>query len=323
MILLSIIIPVFNVEEYLSKCLDSILLQNVNGCEIILVNDGSTDSSPMICDQYARKYSCVKILHSKNEGVSAARNKGIKLAEGRYIWFIDSDDYIANFLSCVLNQLLAYKLDVLLINPVFVDRFGTKICNIKTPYKKLSSVVKSGSYYIEYILRSYYVWLFIFRKEYFVDKYFNSRLKICEDLDLIPFILLEANRVKLLSEPILYFYVQRSGSALHSYNDVYMDNLLDILYRYNKMINSDIKFEVLFDIKLSLVRNILFFLSDKFYSKRINEVLSVFQVLSIKKVYRDDTYLHKLQNFCFKYCPKLMIKSANWYFSIRKLFGMS
>lgn len=319
MILLSIIIPVFNVEKYLSKCLDSILLQDVNKYEIILVNDGSTDSSAKICDQYASKYSCVKVFHSKNEGVSVARNKGIKYAVGRYVWFVDSDDYISNCLAGVLNQLLEYSPDILLVNLAFVDEFGNEICNIKSPYKGYFLGTKSGSYYVEYVLRSYYVPLFIFRREYFLDKCFNSRLKICEDLELIPFILLDANYVNLLFEPILYFYVQRKGSALHSYNDIYIDNLLEILYKYDGVIKSDIKYEVLIDIELFLVRNIIYFISEQFYSKRRCEVIAMFRSLGIEKLYKNDTMAHKLVNFLFRSSPTFFVKLASVYFFLRNL----
>ena len=90
---ISFIIPVYNTEVYLRKCLDSILNQSYNEIEIILVNDGSTDSSPSICDDYANKDSRVSVLHKQNGGQSDARNKGVSIATGEYIIFVDSDDF--------------------------------------------------------------------------------------------------------------------------------------------------------------------------------------------------------------------------------------
>ena len=90
----SIIVPVYDVQEYLAQCIDSILVQTYKNIEIILINDGSNDNSGIICDQYAKKDSRVFVIHQKNKGVSCARNVGIERATGKYICFIDSDDFI-------------------------------------------------------------------------------------------------------------------------------------------------------------------------------------------------------------------------------------
>ena len=92
--LVSIIVPVYNVEKYLKKCVDSIINQTYSNLEIILSDDGSTDQSSSICDEYARRESRIKVIHKANGGLSDARNAGVKIASGKYITFIDSDDYI-------------------------------------------------------------------------------------------------------------------------------------------------------------------------------------------------------------------------------------
>lgn len=92
--LISVIIPVYNVEEYLRECVDSVLKQTYKNLEIILVDDGSTDSSGKICDEYAEKDSRITVIHKKNEGPSKTRNTGLENANGKYIYFLDSDDYI-------------------------------------------------------------------------------------------------------------------------------------------------------------------------------------------------------------------------------------
>ena len=92
----SVIIPVYNVEKYLRECVDSILAQSFEDYEIILVNDGSKDSSPAICDEYAKKDSRIKVIHKENGGASAARNMGTDVASGKYILYLDSDDYISD-----------------------------------------------------------------------------------------------------------------------------------------------------------------------------------------------------------------------------------
>ena len=93
--LISVIIPVYNVEPYLRQCVDSVLSQTYQNIEIILVDDGSTDSSGIICDDYAHKHNNLKVIHKKNAGLSEARNSGLEVANGSYIAFIDSDDWIS------------------------------------------------------------------------------------------------------------------------------------------------------------------------------------------------------------------------------------
>ena len=91
----SVIIPIYKVEKYLSRCLDSVVNQTLEDIEIVLVDDGSPDSCPEICDRYAKKDSRIKVIHKKNEGLGYARNSGMLIATGEYIAFLDSDDYVS------------------------------------------------------------------------------------------------------------------------------------------------------------------------------------------------------------------------------------
>ena len=91
---ISIVVPVYNVEKYLERCIDSILAQTFTDFELLLINDGSKDSSGLICDKYAEKDSRIRVFHKENEGVSRARNLGISNARGRWLCFIDSDDWV-------------------------------------------------------------------------------------------------------------------------------------------------------------------------------------------------------------------------------------
>ena len=119
--LLSVIIPIYNVEKYLHQCVDSVLHQNLNDLEIVLVNDGSPDNCPQICNEYAEKYPFIKALHKENGGLSDARNEGLKDASGDYVIFLDSDDWwnpnvsVTDMLSYVfLPSLLFNKSDRIL-----------------------------------------------------------------------------------------------------------------------------------------------------------------------------------------------------------------
>lgn len=117
---ISVIIPVYNVENYLHRCIDSIIHQTHKNLEIILVNDGSTDNSGNICDEYAAKDDRIIVIHKKNEGSSCARNAGLEVAKGNYISFVDSDDFInVTMLEKILKNIIEYNLDVIEIPPKF------------------------------------------------------------------------------------------------------------------------------------------------------------------------------------------------------------
>ena len=103
--MISVVVPIYNVSKYLPKCIESILHSTYKNLEVILVDDGSTDECPTICDDYAKKDSRIKVIHKKNGGLSDARNKGLDIATGEYISFIDSDDYIdADLYESVIKE---------------------------------------------------------------------------------------------------------------------------------------------------------------------------------------------------------------------------
>ena len=114
--MISIIIPVYNTEKYLRRCMDSILNSAYKDFEILLINDGSTDSSPAICEEYSRQDSRIKVIHQKNQGVSVARNTGLDYCQGEWIVFVDSDDFISkDFLSLIAKEVHQDK-DLLLFD---------------------------------------------------------------------------------------------------------------------------------------------------------------------------------------------------------------
>jgi len=110
---ISIIIPVYNVEKYIEKCIDSVLAQTFTDFECILINDGSPDNSPAICDEYAKKDKRIKVIHKKNGGVSSARNAGLDIAQGEWVGFIDSDDWVdEKFLEFLYGNAVKHNVDV-------------------------------------------------------------------------------------------------------------------------------------------------------------------------------------------------------------------
>ena len=120
-LLLTVVIPVYNVEKYLKRCIDSILIQEWKNYDILLVDDGSTDNSPQICEDYAKAYDIISVIHKENGGLSEARNTGISNAEGEYVYFLDSDDWIEpNTFSDLAEVIESDQYDIISFNPEFV-----------------------------------------------------------------------------------------------------------------------------------------------------------------------------------------------------------
>jgi glycosyltransferase involved in cell wall biosynthesis len=141
--LVSIIIPVYNVEQYLRKCLDSIINQTLKNIEIICVNDGSADNSAEILKEYAAKDSRIILINQENKGLGAARNKGMEVADGKYIGFIDSDDWVdENYFKAMYDAAEAYNADMACCGVVRVYRHKTKI-NIRIAEEKLYTDIYS------------------------------------------------------------------------------------------------------------------------------------------------------------------------------------
>lgn len=111
--LISVVVPIYKVEKYLVKCIDSIIEQSYRNIELILVDDGSPDSCPQICEEYRKKDSRIKVIHKQNGGLSDARNAGMEIATGEWITFIDSDDYVGiNFLKELYSSAINTKADI-------------------------------------------------------------------------------------------------------------------------------------------------------------------------------------------------------------------
>lgn len=217
-IFLSIIIPVYNVEQYLKDCLSSILNQNFQQYEIILIDDGSTDNSGKICDEYASSYKNIITIHQVNQGVSSARNKGVSLAKGKYIHFIDADDtidpdtYIKNIPILQTNTNIDF-----LSFPINFHRED------KIERKYVHQTIYKGSHdiFMHYFngrqLQSMdiFLWHKIFKTDILKNIIFPVG-KICEDVFVIPQIC--QNSEYVICTPYGgYNYYKRSSSLLNSY----------------------------------------------------------------------------------------------------------
>lgn len=218
-LLLSYIIPLYNTEAYIVRCLRSIIAQGLpeGGYEVIVVDDGSTDGGRELVEALAAEHPQVSLLSQTNAGVSAARNKALDAARGRFVQFVDSDDYLAEgMMQPLLQRAIDESLDVLVFNYNCVDADGNDRPHDRDDNYP-STAAMTGVDYLEHHSMTPYVWRFLVRRDYLNQGNwrFDTSLIVCEDGALIARFLLNAPRVAHDgSAP--YNYASRGDSAMHN-----------------------------------------------------------------------------------------------------------
>lgn len=206
----SIIVPVYNVEKYLRKCLDSLLCQEYKDYEVIIVDDGSEDGSGYIADEYVLRYPTrLKVIHQNNKGLGGARNTGIDASTGEYLVFIDSDDYVAdNFLAKANHTLIEHDIDILVFNYCEVSERG-KVTSPAFDWRAEYEEVDTKS-----ILEQHTTWNKIYKRWLFLDTgiRFPEHL-LYEDLATTPMLVTVNPKVGRIGDA-WYFYLQRKGSIM-------------------------------------------------------------------------------------------------------------
>lgn len=218
-VLLSYIIPLYNTEHFILRCLQSVVNQGLNPdeYEVIVVDDGSTDGGLALVQSFAAVHSQVRLVCQRNAGVSAARNAALDMAQGCYVQFVDSDDYLTeNTVQPLLKRAIDESLDVLEFNYDCVDTAGNAIPHVRDDNYP-STVAMTGVKYLSDHSMTPYVWRFLVRREFLIQGgwRFNTSLVVCEDGALIADFMLNASRVAHDSA-IPYCYVNRGDSAMHN-----------------------------------------------------------------------------------------------------------
>ena len=209
---ISIIVAIYNIEKFLTRCLDSIVSQTFRNFECILIDDGSSDSSPIICDNYCDKDKRFKVIHKTNAGLPQARKTGYDNSIGKFILFIDGDDWIeSNMLELMLKKANQENADVVICG-FYKDYFnGAKeisINNITKEKKKIMELFMTKPGYMNYY------WNKLIRRDLFNNEInFPENVTLCEDLDVIFKVIFYAKNISNVSIP-LYHYVQTNSSAM-------------------------------------------------------------------------------------------------------------
>ena len=235
---ISVILPVFNVEKYLNKCIDSILNQTFKYFELIIINDGSTDNSGTICNNYFKSDSRIKVINQENLGLSVARNKGIDLAKGKYITFIDSDDYIdSKYFEILYTIIEKNNADIVMCNKIdFKENESKEELNIKNYNEKIIS--KEEAYKEMLIGKKIYIyaWAKLYKTSILRKNKFSVG-KIYEDLYIIND-LIEAAKKIVMTNYNGYYYLKRKNSIT---NEKFKFQHLDLLEASKKFTNFTLK----------------------------------------------------------------------------------
>ncbi|SCZ79715.1 glycosyltransferase [Pseudobutyrivibrio xylanivorans] len=205
--LITVIVPIYNVEKYIHKCVDSILNQTYSNLEIFLVDDGSPDGCPQICDEYAQKDSRIKVIHKKNGGLSDARNVAIDVMTGKYVTFVDSDDYLS--LDCIesmYNALVSNDADLAVCNYAYITE-DNQIINHPKCSGKIEVFGQEEALYELLDSRKYSnsAWGKLYRADYFEDVRYPFG-KIYEDVPTTYKLFMKADKVAYV-EQTNYFYL--------------------------------------------------------------------------------------------------------------------
>lgn len=280
--IISIIIPVYNSEKYLDRCLESVLCQTMENIEVIVVNDGSTDNSIQIINKYLKKYNNLILINQKNLGQGIARNAALQICKGEYIGFVDSDDFIRNdMFESMYKKAKKYDLDVV-------------ICNFLYYYPENNIYKSTGIEYDDSMILNKYNVI----KEFFVtnniegfswNKLFNRKLFDCnnikypdnmnyEDIPTIFNLLVVSDKIGFINKK-LYYYCQHRESTVHTKNVYNTESYLKAISIINKII-----------VKYNLVNN--FF--EEYYYYFVKQILSNYE--SFIKYLDKDSNLYKLFN---------------------------
>lgn len=233
--ILSIIIPIYNSEKHLEKCINSVLNQTYHNIEIILVNDGSTDNSGIICEQYAQKYNNVFVIHKENGGLISAWATGLKKSKGECVGFIDSDDFLSDdYYEVLMRPFYKNNCDISMCGFSMEGEISKKV----TPMKYLGTGLYSGNK-LEEIKKNYFYYeiqnsrcLKVFKRKLILDniKYIDSRVILGEDMTISVPCILEAKSIYIYQNYFGYHYQIYTKSMSHSLKPGQISNFY-LLYK--------------------------------------------------------------------------------------------
>ncbi len=298
----SMIIPIYNVEKYLSKCLNSVVNQTYKNYEVIMILDKCNDGSEKIADEYIKKYNWIKI-YEEHTGLSKARNLGIEKAKGDYLVFLDGDDYLENDFLETINKALNDKPDIL--------RFQVRdiINNQKIDHNEIGFDSTNGTEAFNKIIKYHYIenaWAYVYKRDYFIkNKFKYMESCIAEDYGLTPLVIVKAKTVKSISY-IGYNYVQRINSLMNNTDYTKKIKKMDDMLKQSDYEKEQIKNTDNIESVLRFLDNSLIYYST---TLKYKDYRKYNKILKKKKCYK-----HPVENGLKSKVRSLIIKINSYVF---------
>lgn len=237
--MISVIVPVYNVEKYLAHCIDSIISQTYNDWELLLIDDGSADASGAICDEYSKKDDRISVFHQKNSGVSAARNVGLDHMKGDYLIFLDSDDWIEpDMLAKLYQAMVQYSSDIVACDSYLIKIQENNQFERKQSFKwgalKDNLLVDHDEAFFRVLFQSATLWNKLFRREFVSHERFNIEMSYGEDTDFLVRVMNHGSRTVLIPYAGYNYVINRPGNVQSGGVSPHMIQLLEnsaLLYK--------------------------------------------------------------------------------------------
>lgn len=318
--IISIIIPVYNVEKYLKKCIQSILNQTYKNIQLILVDDGSTDNSGKICDELKNKDNRIGVIHKENGGLSEARNVGIENATGKYIAFVDSDDYVLkDMYETLYKNLIANDADISICK--YQYKKEEKKVDLKADTKDI--VVMNNLQALKELLLNKKITNHVINKLYKKEIFDNIKFPVgkkYEDIDVM-YLLFERSSKIVYQDITKYIYINREGSILHNKNPKLIQDYITIVNnRYEYLLDKykELKVELNYNLLFSILQYHIIAIGGK-QKEFYNSEIMIDEYKKIKKIMKENEKNQIFKNLAFKYKIFLNILLFNRNFAY-KLF---
>ena len=291
--LISVIVPIYNVEKHIKRCIDSIIKQSYDKLEILLIDDGSLDNCSQICDEYVKEDKRIKVFHKKNGGLSDARNYGLKHANGEYVIFIDSDDSVKEtYVESLYNVIIADSSDIAICGNIDVYKDVSIERHPKSHkiYDKISAIKEV--FYDNDIDTCAVSKLF--KKELFDNQAFPVG-KIFEDTWIMPRIFCECNKISVIPESLYFHYINSNSIVTRDFDSKRMDlyyNSLDVV-KYVSEIYPDLEKAGICKITHSCISTAMSLVKSKITYKEYEKIVFGYVRRNIFKLLFDDNVSSK------------------------------
>ena len=313
--LISIIVPVYNVKEYLDKCIESIVNQTYENIEIVIVDDGSSDGSEIKCDEWKKRDSRVVVIHQENRGISAVRNTGIQNAHGVYVCFVDADDYIAvDMVERLYCALIDNSVDIAICG--YYECIDDKL--IKHFYRSKKMIDPKD--YFESIFEGHqigsYPWNKIYKRELFSDVAYPVGQKY-EDVSTTYKLICKCKKIAVITD-CLYYYVRHEGSITKSINSKNMWDLINAITEREEYIKSEYP---VFNTKVHNQKTSIYISNwnqlAKINNKKYESDMKILRTYIMKNYRKVTSKKYKLMGWLICYMPNLYKRSIAFIYKLK------